>query len=351
MNVVILVHRLDEPRGSEKTQLALGEKLADRGHTVSFLSESGAPTDDCYPLEIDKENYNDPSFRVRILRHGWSVLRELSPDVIFAQNHNTLLAACYARRHRIPYVAFYHWPDMLSNCFSLGYSLRENLEETAAALCRPIVQLGYREADVSIVPSEFARSQWGGDLPGAVEVVYPFIPGVDEESTPGGDYVLHVTPTVEKGINVTLDVAETMRERRFVVIGRDPDPAIERRMNELRNVDYLGYIHDVASMYRSAWAVIVPSTTDEAFGMVPVEAGLYKTPALVSGQGGLGEAVADRFVVGSTDPDPYVDRLTTLTDGYDDHCATAYAYSQTKTAGPQFRRFREIVEAHTGVRL
>ena len=374
MDIAILIHRLDEPRGAEQSQLTLARALTKRGHTVTVVGEKGElpPADDNVDylnLDIPRDLYegvgswlDESLWILQICNHGWPVLRDISPDLVIAQHYTTFLAGCYTSRHRIPFVAFFHWKQRIGPHIPFGGDPKKLVRkvskdpkrlvrELVNASGRTTMQFGYGRSDVSIATSHFARQQWGNSLPGPVEVVHPFIAENYELPRFGGEYVLHVTPNHQKGIDVTLKMAEMMPEERFLVVGWTPKGAIKRSMESLENVEYTGYVHDMRPIYRNAWAVVVPSSEKEAAGMVPVEAGLYGTPALVSGKGGLSEMAPDQLVLNTTDANPYVRRLRRMNDDYGYYCRLALEYAKAKTVRPQFDHFQEIVRTYCDIEL
>lgn len=355
MHVAILFHQLDEPRGAERSQLTLATELRDRGHRVSILAEKGDPPPSerrlrYHSLGLERElfkgvrsRFDELLWKVQIVRRGLPKLRRISPDVIFAQHHTTFLAGCYAAWQDLPFVAFYHWNQQLTPKRPQRICVRSALRFSRESIDKTLLYTGYNLADICIVTSRFARRQWGDSIPAQVAVVYPFIPDPNVGPQFGGEYILHVTPNRQKGIDVTLKMAETMDEQ-FVIVGSDPEPEFERRMKSLENVTYEHYVHDMAPVYRNARAVVMPSSEAEAAGMVPVEAGLYGTPAVVSGRGGLAEMAPDPFIVDSLDPAAYVDRLQQLSENYDGYCQIAVEYAASRTADRQFVRLRRELE-------
>ena len=71
--------------------------------------------------------------------------------------------------------------------------------------------------------------------------------------------------------------------------------SLEREAEGLNNVHFLGWrsAGELASLYRGALAVVVPTLGHEAFGLVAVEAFAHGTPAIVPRFGALGELIED----------------------------------------------------------
>lgn len=67
---------------------------------------------------------------------------------------------------------------------------------------------------------------------------------------------------------------------------------------------YAGYRSDMPSIYRSSDVVVMPSTWDEPFGLVAIEAGAARRPVVATRVGGVPEVVIDGetgFLVGAAD--------------------------------------------------
>ncbi len=70
---------------------------------------------------------------------------------------------------------------------------------------------------------------------------------------------------------------------------------LEAQAKDCPNIEFLGRLSqdDLADVYRSALAVIVPSICYETFGIIIIEAFSHKTPAIVNDLGALPEVIDD----------------------------------------------------------
>lgn len=109
---------------------------------------------------------------------------------------------------------------------------------------------------------------------------------------------------VHKGVDYLIDaigiVAETMPEVRLVAVGKgDAIPNYKRKVKGLgieENVYFTGYVPDAElhGWYQECDVCVLPSTNNsEGFGMVLIEAGLYKKPVIASKIGGMPYVVDD----------------------------------------------------------
>ena len=101
-----------------------------------------------------------------------------------------------------------------------------------------------------------------------------------------------------KGVNVLLNVAKDKRLRKvnFVFAGLGPlEDSLKLAARKYRNISYLGPLkpEEVRKQMNESDLVAVPSTVDEGYGRVAMEAIACGTPVLAAKRGGLNEVVAD----------------------------------------------------------
>ena len=107
-------------------------------------------------------------------------------------------------------------------------------------------------------------------------------------------YTTMVNPRAEyKGADIFLDIAESMQQEQFLLVGPIASTQIEHRANDMGNVTHWSWCDDMREAYRESKAVVVPSRVEEAFGRVPAEAMVSGIPCVVSDRGGLLEVVGD----------------------------------------------------------
>ena len=98
----------------------------------------------------------------------------------------------------------------------------------------------------------------------------------------------------EKGFERLIELMAALPEFDLRLAGAGPlDERLRARAAELPNVELLGLRSgpELASLFRDARAVVVPSLFPETFGYVAVEAMSVGTPAIVSSIGGLPELI------------------------------------------------------------
>lgn len=95
-----------------------------------------------------------------------------------------------------------------------------------------------------------------------------------------------------KGVDTLISAFRRTRDHELWIAGSGSrDAALRRAARDLPNVRFLGWqtVAAMEDLYRRATAVIVPTLSHEAFGLVPIEAFARGVPAIVRRFGALGE--------------------------------------------------------------
>ena len=356
MKIAGLARRLGQPGGAEESMRTLFERLAGNHQAVMFGHAMSEPNwDGTEHRRVLASELNLPSivqvptayleFYVRFKR----ALERFRPSIIFAQHELALLGA----RQDTPQVLFLRDDSLLP---SRAFEEDERAKRCANRLVLDVQERLFgsilHQSDVILANSHYTANQYRAHWNIDPDVIYPFIDVDQYRVDHTGDKILHVTPTVEKGIDVTLEVAKKMSDREFVVVGMDPRPSVRSRIDELPNVSFLGYVDDMTEVYRETGLVLMPSRWDEPFGRIPIEAGINGIPVLCSGKGGLEEAVGDeRLVVESNTPDAYVTRVRAVENHYDEYALAVRANATQKTADTEIQKLVKTVEERLDVQF
>jgi glycogen synthase len=154
-----------------------------------------------------------------------------------------------------------------------------------------------------------------------------------QESSPGR-FVFLGRLVKEKGVDVLLEALALClaRHKAFYldVYGEGPArPSLEKLAVDLKCAAYV-HFHGLVQGARltaavaQAWAIVVPSTYEEAMGIVAVEAMAAGKPLIVSRYGGLAEVAGDcALTFENGDPDQLASRMIRLGD--DPRCRDALA--------------------------
>lgn len=172
------------------------------------------------------------------------------------------------------------------------------------------------QADAVVVPSEFALGRLG-ELRAPldfdrVHVLAPPIrdldggPGPQEKSPAQGEYALIAARLApEKGVEVAIDACISAG-RPLLIAGEGPlRGSLEQRARQAPEglVRFLGAVPEgrLSQLRAQAALALVPSRSDETFGIAAAEAMAAGRPVLASGVGALGELLESQALVPAGD--------------------------------------------------
>ena len=168
-----------------------------------------------------------------------------------------------------------------------------------------------------------------------------------------GSRIVHITPSKNKGIDITLDVAESLPDKDFLIIGQMKGWNAKdtyKRINDISNVDYIGYVANIEDIYKKAYIILMPSL-DEGYGRIPIEAGAYGIPTITSGNGGLIESSVPQLVVKSNDKSCYIDKIKEVENDYNNYRALSIENARKKCSDVSFEMFMNVVYNTLGISL
>lgn len=146
-----------------------------------------------------------------------------------------------------------------------------------------------------------SRSQHVDGVPFSV-----FYPPFDSPKTLAGSSsrdidVLMVNPIPPKGVDIFFSLAKAMPELKFTAVEGWWDASRSPYFSSQNNLTYISKSKDPSRIFARSKILLVPSNAPEGFGRVAVEAALHGCVPIVSGSGGLKEAVPDiqYHVIGS----------------------------------------------------
>ena len=149
----------------------------------------------------------------------------------------------------------------------------------------------------------------------------------------------------EKGIDITLDVAEQMPEKEFIIAGTTKKEKIKQRINDLENVEHLGYVEDMKEAYKQTRIVLVPSKWEEPYGRIPIEAGASGIPTIATSNGGLSESVGNsELLVDSEDSEKFVEKIKEVEEKYEKFSEKARENTEEKSQEKQLEKFEGLME-------
>ena len=137
-------------------------------------------------------------------------------------------------------------------------------------------------------------------------VVYPFInldqyrykePKKHDQSKKS--YITFINPFPKKGVRIALAIAKTLPGKVFLFVGRSKNIPLKilAEIKSLKNVMLIEWVQDMREVYRKTRVVIMPSIWAEAFGRIPIEAGINGIPTIASNRGGTRESVGKEGLI------------------------------------------------------
>jgi glycosyltransferase involved in cell wall biosynthesis len=160
-------------------------------------------------------------------------------------------------------------------------------------------------------------------------------------------YIMMVGDQDVKGPGTFRRIAEAMPGEKFLAIGRGFADGTRG------NVTRRGFANDPLTYYRRAKLVLLPSTWEEGFGMVSVEASALGIPTIVSGRGGLPETVpnSDMVVADYRDPARWVGAIESALGDHERRSEAARDHARQFDGRLQAAALVERVRDATGVNL
>lgn len=279
--------------GAEVTQQLLAEELAAAGWQTIYLGSHQAPWDQtaqllqiCAFLDAHDTPYEEAHGELRYRWNGvdciavsqpqtasalHSLLSGLRPDVVFTSQEGAADLAAQARST------------------ALVAGILHSVSKTGLG-----VLAGHPHYALAV--SEFVRRrapQTGGtDL----AVLHPPIapPQPSHHVTRTGS-VLMVNPIPAKGSDLLHQLIRAMPGQHFTLVEGWWNTADQ--FTAYPNVTFVPRVYDMNPLYRSHRLLLVPSTVEDAFPRVIIEAALHGTPSIGTDRGGIPEAIGPTGIV------------------------------------------------------
>ncbi|MFG2840843.1 glycosyltransferase [Streptomyces zaomyceticus] len=279
--------------GAEVTQQLLAEELAAAGWHVTYLGSHEAPWDGATQLPYMRAHLD----RHRIpydeadgtLRYRWngvecaafmqsnvehalgSLLGDFSPDVVFTSQEGSAKLAEQAR------------------ATALVVGLLHSVSTTGLGVLAGRPHYG-------LAVSDFVRARAPRMSGTRLAVMYPpfALPGETSGEARTAS-VLMINPIPAKGSELLHQLIRLMPEQHFTLVEGWWDTAAG--FAAYPNVTYVPRVYDMGPLYRSHHLLLVPSTVEDAFPRVIIEAALHGVPSIGTDRGGIPEAIGDTGIV------------------------------------------------------
>ena len=231
-----------------------------------------------------------------------SFIGRFRPDLIWAQLEGAQQVLMLARRLGIPGVLYVH--DA----------------ETAPNELKAMGRLGCHV----VCSSEFLANKVERIIGRPVQVVYPASDWYFGTLGDPQGSVLMINPVKVKGVETLLEIARRRPEVQFLLLeswklGESALHSLQAQLAALPNVRFHPRVSDMRAIYQQARLLLVPSTWEEGFGMVAVEAQSCGSPVIASARGGLPESVAEGglLIQNHLDIDAWLQALDRILDDPD----------------------------------
>lgn len=165
----------------------------------------------------------------------------------------------------------------------------------------PFVKFVLYSSDRVIVVSEFLKKEvleLGIDE-GKVRVIYGGVaskPTKKERFELNGRVITFIGSLVkQKDVDILLEAFKEVPDAKLVIIGEGKEkPKLERLARDIKDVHFLGYREDLASVLEKTEVLVLPSR-EEGFGLVLLEAMNAGVPVVATRVGGIVEIVEDGY--------------------------------------------------------
>jgi len=295
--------------GSGVVATELGKHLAERGHSVAFISYANPlrlgelPPRVCYH-EVDQDSH----VLLKQFPHSLTLTAKM---VEVARTHKLQVMHVH---YAIPFAAAAINARQIAA--ELGLKVVTTLHGTDITLVgsspsfKPVTQWSIEQSDAVTAVSRYLRDETYRQLPvnKEIEVVYNFIdpdrhdvriPSCIPEKTSDRQVTLmHISnfrplKRTDDVVRIFARVRETL-DARLVLVGDGPEYGRTRELVEklglADHVRYVGVVDGVAPLLAAADVLLLPSET-ESFGLVALEAMASGVPVVASDVGGLPEVV------------------------------------------------------------
>jgi glycosyltransferase involved in cell wall biosynthesis len=302
-------------------------------------------------------------YRLPFLQYGLntrtvsSYFRSCAADLLFANGQSAPMAV---NAFKGPSVYFIHDEMSLNIYRTYETTALKRLKFAARWLLDLPFMLHYRRENVRamlraklVVANSRYVARRAKELLGVdATVIYPQIDvsGLSATALPlleERPYIMMVGDQDVKGADTFRMIAEAMPGEKFLAIGRGFADGT------YGNVTRRGFVSDPLTYYRRSKLVLLPSTWEEGFGMVSVEASALGIPTIVSDRGGLPETVpsSDMVVADYRYPARWVGAIERTLDDYERRSEAARDHARQFDGRLQAAALVERVRDATGVDL
>ena len=346
--------------GSGVVATELGKHLAERGHSVAFISYANPlrlgelPPRVCYH-EVDQENHA----LLKQFPHSLSLTAKM---VEVARTHKLQVMHVH---YAIPFAAAAIMARQIAP--ELNLKVVTTLHGTDITLVgsspsfKPVTQWSIEQSDAVTAVSRYLRDETYRQIPVKkdIQVVYNFIDPdrhevrnprcIPEKTSERQVTLMHISnfrplKRTEDVVRIFARVRESM-DARLVLVGDGPEYGRTRElvdsMGLSKVVRYVGVVDEVVPLLKAADVLLLPSET-ESFGLVALEAMASGVPVVASDVGGLPEVV-EHGVTGFLAPVGDIDAMAGYCLQLLEDCSSARRYATAARARASLFDYAKII--------
>ncbi len=314
MRILICMRYADyNAGGAEKSMLTLAKMLKKEGHKVRIISLGykdrkinyrGIPLTEIKfrPYIVNKINSLkeiEKFIKVNNLHLGIEEeINSFSPNIIFTQHEISFLIANMKIKNKLraPFYLFIHGFEYLRQRKNIHSWETDPLEKNARKFLGEVTEEMLVELIKSskgiFFPSSYLMNLYLslGDKE-KFHVINPFVEinelFKNKNTKNKRDFILHVNPSKNKGIEITLSLAEKLKDEKFLIVGNKPERKILEKINSLDNVYYREYKENMSEIYKISRILIIPSIQPETYSLTSIEAQSAGCDIIASKNGGI----------------------------------------------------------------
>lgn len=162
-------------------------------------------------------------------------------------------------------------------------------------------------------------------------------------------YVTMVNPRTElKGASIAVDLAQQLKEEKFLIAGEFANPENQKIVEALPNVELLGWVDDMRTVYSKTRILIVPSLVEEGGPRVIGEAFANGIPVIGTDRGGIPEFVGScgEIVTSPEDISQWKEALDTVDAAYESYAECASDRISLLELDGQLNAFETVIEQY-----
>jgi len=286
----------------------------------------------------------------------YKIIKEFKPDLIIYHKDLAPLGCWIGKKLGIPTILRLHDYEYCYNWKGFDWNplLKISLK-IPIPLYKTICKYVLKNSNIIITNSLRTKKIYQKIINNKnIEVIYPFV-NIEKlkKVKKTGDKILHVTPSKNKGIDITLDIAEKLPNEKFLIIGPlkgIKTKEIKKRMEEIKNVDYAGFIPDISDAFSKSKIVLAPSH-DEGFGMIVLEAGINGIPTISSGKGGLFDSTPSSLIVKKNSTEEYIKKINEIEKNPKKFKDISIKNAEKKSADQVFEKLKLLIKTRLEVDL